>query len=314
MRAKPVAVATLAFVSSVIGLWMVFAVATQSQVQLKNEATDSLALPHVPAHQPGLLAPSAPSAPRASLEPVVKVTERSTKAPPATESWSKYPTVDAAALIIAAAEEFPTATNAGTLLLAHTLCIPIQLLALGSDSLMTTQTLRALQVKTEPIDDQVASAAVALKAACAPLASAEYARTKRTPGTATSLYAQFLQTMGRNPSRSQEQVVIEILSNPQRDPAVFDQWLRLYFGSTPVRRAITLTYWQAALVEDELYRRLVGIEHENSFRNLSRCAIQGICRGYEVNISAAEKLVATALADKVEWAIRSQRWDLIFRA
>ena len=228
---------------------------------------------------------------------------------PAAVAWVQ---MDAAAAMRAIADRARSSGNAadlGTLHLARSSCNLLQAYAAQPDTRLKPEDYKHLT--DAAITEQMLRAEATLRDACNQVNGADLPKYKGS-AYSTSVVAQLFATAGPNPSRTLEEVTLQVLQNPGNDPAAFDHWLKVHFYATPLGQRSRLGHWSDTYFQDALYQRIVGKENVQSIRALERCALYAYCPEFST-MTPDQKRVADALVDKVEGAIRGQQWGTIFR-
>jgi hypothetical protein len=125
-----------------------------------------------------------------------------------------------------------------------------------------------------------------------------------------SVYADYSKSAYRKDKPGIREAGIQFLSNPRDHDFALDRWLRTDLWAAPIAADNNLSFFGRLHAQDLIYRKLVAPVADN-FRSIYRCAMSGVCV-LEQALPAEELIRANAFADQVDYAIRSQRWWLLF--
>jgi hypothetical protein len=99
-----------------------------------------------------------------------------------------------------------------------------------------------------------------------------------------------------------------VLSNPAEYAQGFDFWLNYVLWARDLGATSGLSMSERAWVEELLYARFIPDSEQSAWRYL-RCATRFKCAP-ESMVSPERRPVVLAFVDKVEYGIRTQRWDM----
>lgn len=106
-----------------------------------------------------------------------------------------------------------------------------------------------------------------------------------------------------------EQSAMLALSAPEKHPLAIDNWLD-YGLKRALPNATELSDIESLYLRQTLYDRLVGVVPSESFRSISRCALQYSCRP-ELDLTLEQRSNIDRLASDIETLVRQQQWALL---